>query len=104
MSISALFGTCSTPERITGQAITIWPARIRAHLAAQWISGRLEVSPTVEIAAEVFGISATIIENELAQIKAQPPEKISLTYEERQAVADVLGEAELWACLDIATQ
>jgi hypothetical protein len=113
MPTTTLIEAYSTPERITGQTIakSRWTATKRKHLGAQWVLGRVVVSPTIKLAADVFGVSATLIKQELAFIRALPNEaetldagKTSLTIEERQALIEALGPTELWACLELATQ
>jgi hypothetical protein len=82
-------------------------------LAAKWLAGLVEIKPTTKLAAEVFDVSIPLIMRELAKVEAAPKNgainsttnatTISLSDEERAAVARTLGETELWHLLELAT-
>ena len=67
---------------ITGQwlAKAQFNSRMRARLAAEWVSGELEVKPTVKAAVAIFGVSrrssvrhSPIWERPPARVSARPP-------------------------------
>jgi hypothetical protein len=57
---------------ITGQwlAKAQFDSRMRARLAAEWVSGELEVKPTVKAAVAIFGVSQPLISAALADLGA----------------------------------
>jgi hypothetical protein len=49
-----------------------WSTDKRARLAADWITGKVLIDPTVKLAAEVFEVSRPLIVTNLEQRTAQP--------------------------------
>lgn len=63
-------------ETISGQTIAKtkrWDPRTRAHLAARWKLGLLHVDPTTKLAAEIFGVSLSLVMQEIEHLETHPP-------------------------------
>lgn len=62
-----------TPHRVlSGNSISktkTWTARDRAALAARWVFGLIEVSPTIKAAAGTFGVSVPYVQEAIADLK-----------------------------------
>ena len=79
-----------------------WGARKRAHLAARWARGLISVTPTVKLAADVFGANLAYVQEELRSLDGiKPPNALVSAYmnasaEQKLEAARVIGVDVLW--------
>ena len=79
-----------------------WGARKRAHLAARWVRGLVTVTPTVKLAADVFGANLSYVHEELRSLDGiKPPNPIVSAYlnasaEQKLEAARVIGVDRVW--------
>lgn len=79
-----------------------WDARKRAHLAARWALGLLTVTPTVKLAATVFGVNLAYVNDALRELDGiKPPSSLLSAYmnasaEEKLAAARAIGVDRIW--------
>ena len=67
---------------INGQSIAQHPMWWRACLAARWISGDLAIeAPTVEQAADLFGVRESLVEEALQKVEATAVSPLEMAWQ-----------------------
>jgi hypothetical protein len=83
-----------TQDMVTGQAIakSHWTPRERAHLAAGWKSGILNIAPTTKMAATTFGVSVPLVDAAIKELEPAIPKR-------KNGASAVAAIARLWSRL-----